>query len=449
MKRTASFPRSIAVAFVTLATVAVGHAQPSAPTWVVGDGIAYVEAYRFPDTMEQVDTAFFLICEPSLPGGIDVLVWFGRQAGAPRTGTIEVLTRRDQDAPRRSTWQLYGDGDRAHPLDEAHLGGLVADVIDGGDLAVRVIAVPGLSESAQPTFQYALGGVESLVAALPCLMPGTEPSSQDPFALAPASPASPSPVPARPSAVSPRSGTAPPVAPPRASGDGPPPSVAPIVPPSPPSSLPPPSATVVPHAPAPPAPPAPPNAGIGAGSDGIDPRFHPVTDLMLFQPSLAAIAAFLPPRVRVATSQDLSGSEPTVSVYDARGPGFRALVLGCGSDGSAVGIVASPALVTYGDGGVLWFALFAGDEGLGEARIGTIAGLLDGTGGAVLEYVLDALGIAAAIRRYGPELTVAIADDNDVFVDAWSLDVSTFRTLVDDLPCMNPSVTTPSSSPAR
>lgn len=425
MPRIAALAHGASVALFVLAVLSVGVAQPSTPSWVIGDESAYVEAYRFPDTMAQVDTAVFVLCDAAVPGGVDVRVWFGLHPGAPRSGTIEVLTRRGQDEPRRSVWRVYGDGDRAYPLDDAHLGGLVADVIDGGDLAVRVIAVPGLAESAQPTFQYALGSVEPLLAALPCLVPGTATASHDPFAGAPASP--PPPEPARPSAASPRSGTAPPIAAPSEPVEPTPPTPAPPMA----SPVPPPSATVVPQAPPSAAPPA-----SGATEAEWSSFFHPVTDLFVVTESLAEIAAVLPARARVATSDRVPGPEPSVTVYDARGPGYRSLVLGCTPDIGAIAVVASPALLRYGDGAFLWFALFAGDEGLGEAEIVSIAGLLDGTGAAVFEYGEDVFGVATAVRRYGPALTVVIFDDEDAVVDAWDLDVSGLRPLVDTLPCM-------------
>jgi hypothetical protein len=150
-----------------------------APTWVVmpesdnfsraGLGSAYVEAFTHPDTMTQLETGIFVACDPGSVDRYDVFVWIGEHPMPGKdtvAGTIEVVTRRDAEGVRSTTW-LLDEGDTTIRALGPARAGMLDDLRLGGTLSLRVQSDPGLGAE-QPTFQFAVDGFGAVEAALGC-----------------------------------------------------------------------------------------------------------------------------------------------------------------------------------------------------------------------------------------------------------------------------------------
>ena len=159
----------VAVAIAALAS-AVAFAQP---TWVFdpegvypdrqggASGVAYVEASRFPDATTQEATGLFVVCDALAADAYALFLWAGPMpAGAvDAAGTVEVLTRRGDDAARSARWAVEPDPVGQVLVANANVRALLLeDVRRGGSLAVRVLTDPAAGAS-QPTFVYEVGGL--------------------------------------------------------------------------------------------------------------------------------------------------------------------------------------------------------------------------------------------------------------------------------------------------
>ena len=235
--------RSLAVlAALLLAPFALAQ---SAPSWVLGaDGNgAYVEAFSYPGSMTQEDTAIFVICDPDAPSGLTVWLWIGSNVAPPEEA--EGLVRLGQGEIQRYTWFVFGaDGDRATPKLYADLERLLADLRTGGTMAIRLMLTPGAPDANQPTFQYDVSGFAEVERQLTCGA-AAAPAAPDPFGAAPADPFAAAPTPAAPSTPSPPAAPGTPrsraAAPPTASA---PAAAEPLPPLPPPSQMAPPQAAV-------------------------------------------------------------------------------------------------------------------------------------------------------------------------------------------------------------
>ncbi len=163
-----------------------------------GVGFAYVEAFRHPAYMEQIDTGLFVACDPAADDGFELYLWTqeGRMPALnPATQTLSVLTRRGQDAVRSQPWRVidFGDGYQEVFADPATRAALFDDLRRGGVLAIRLESDPSLG-AAQPTFEFLVDGFAAVEATLAVCasqrMPARDPFAgpSDPFAAPPADP---------------------------------------------------------------------------------------------------------------------------------------------------------------------------------------------------------------------------------------------------------------------
>lgn len=410
----------VAAAAAALAT-ASAFAQPA---WVVDpagvygarpgaiEGVAYVEAARFPAAFTQEATGLFVVCSAATPDAYDLFLWAGDvpSAALDAAGTVEVLTRRADDAARSARWTVEVDPNAGQVLvaNPAVRALLLDDLRLGGSLAVRVQTDPAAG-AAQPTFVYEVDGFPE--ADLDCaaraaaandpfagapIVP-VEPAGDDPFADAPVVPVDPfadAPEPADPFADAP-------AAPADPFADAPPAPADPFA--DPPSPADPfadaPAAPADPFADAPAAPAAP-----GDGS-GVAPLYDPTTGLLSLFGTIDEFAP-LPPRVDLDATRV---APEEVLLYNADGA-FHAIGAFCnpegGGDNGFLIEFGSPAFEGYGESATL--VLYVDGLEVGYAELGVYRD--NGAAAGYVAYDADELGILRAIAAF-PTLEAVLSGD--------------------------------------
>ena len=392
---------------------AVAFAQP---TWVFdpegvyperqqgASGVAYVEATRFPAGATQDETGLFVVCDALAIDAYDLFLWAGPvpDAAVDAAGTVEVLTRRGDDAARSARWSVEPD-----PVGQVLVANaavralLIDDLRRGGSLAVRVLTDPAAG-AAQPTFVYEVGGFPEV--DLDCA--ARVAAANDPFAGAPI-------VPVEPDSDDPFADA--PVAPVDPFADAPP-------------------APVDPFADAPPAPvdPAPPAAG-----DGVDDPS--VTDPFLTDPTTGLLSFFgtidefepLPPRLDLL----LLDAQATQAIAFANPDGVvSAIGAFCNPDGGGDNGVllelASPAFATFGEGATL--VLYADRNEVGFVELGVFRTDAGVTG--YVRYDKDELGVLRAIDAF-PTLEAVLVGSGDLAEAYWSFETADLAAAVAALDC--------------
>ena len=187
-------PSLALVLFIALAGSAWAQERP---TWVVEPGSgALVEPFAFPSSIQRADAALVVTCDTAAPEGLNVGVIFGSY-GVPVPPEVDVLVRRDREAPRRAPW-LTDEASSGLPRYFEEVSAILADLRAGGTFAVRVFLFQGVDDAAQPTFQFDVGGFAAVERDVDCATAGN--ATDDPFAdvgatpstLAPSAPAAPS-----------------------------------------------------------------------------------------------------------------------------------------------------------------------------------------------------------------------------------------------------------------
>lgn len=415
-----SFRSRWAAARVAAATAALATALAFAqPAWVVEpagvygarpgaiEGVAYVEAARFPATLTQEATGLFVVCSGATPDAYDLFLWAGAvpSAALDAAGTVEVLTRRADDAARSARWTVDADPNAGQVLvaNAAVRALLLDDLRLGGSLAVRVQTDPAAG-AAQPTFVYEVGGFPE--ADLDCaaraaaandpfagapIVP-VEPGADDPFADAPV-------VPVEPGVSADPFADAPPAADPFAD--------APAAPADPFADAPPAPADPFADAPAAPADPfadAPPAAG-----DGFEDVFatDPTTGLLSL---FGTIDEFAPLPARIELTESIA--EPERALIYVNADRFSAVGGFCnpegGGDNGFVIEFASPAFDAYGESATI--VLYADGAEVGYAELAVYRD--NGSAAAFLVYDQDELGVLRAIAAF-PTLEAVFTDGGD------------------------------------
>lgn len=419
-----------AAATVALATsVAFGQ-----PTWVVdpegvyperqqgASGVAYVEAQRFPAGATQEETGLFVVCDVLAPDAYALFLWAGSMPdeAVDLAGTVEVLTRRGDDAARSARWSVEADPFGQVLVATARVRALLLDDLRrGGSLAVRVLTDPAAG-AAQPTFVYEVDGFPE--ADLDCaarvaatsdpfadapIVP-VEPDADDPFADAPV-------VPVDPFADTPAA-PADPFADAPAAPD---PFAAPPAPADP---------FAAPPAPADPFADAPPAAG-----DGFDDEIltDPTTGLLSLFGTIDEFAP-LPPRLDLT----MLIAEPARAVAYANPDGsFGAIGGFCNPEGGGengfVVELGSPAFASYGETATL--VLYVDGLEIGYVELGVYTDDA-GTAGFVL-YDEDELGILRALDAFEDLEAVLSGDGVEVAEAYWWFQTADLAAAIAALDC--------------
>ncbi len=401
----------VAAASAIVAT-AFAFAQP---TWVLdlegvypdrqqgASGLAYVEAERFPAGVTQEETGIFVVCDALAPDAYDLFLWAGAvpDAAVDAAGTIEVLTRRGDDAARSARWFVEPDPvGQVLVANDAVRTLLLDDLRLGGSLAVRVLTDPAAG-AAQPTFVYEVDGFPE--ADLDCAARAA--AANDPFAGAPIVPVEPDPV--DPFADAP-------VVPVDPFADAPAAPVDPFADA--------PAAPIDPFADAPPA--------VGDGDD----------DAVLTDPTTGLLSLFgtinafepLPPRL------DLTSliAEPVRAVlYADPEDTFHALGGFCNPEGGGengfVVEVASPAFASYGESAIL--VLFVDGLEIGYAELGVYTDQFGAAG--YVRYDEDELGILRALEAFEDLQAVLTSDGVEVAEAHWAFTTADLHAAMAALDC--------------
>lgn len=416
---------------MVVALLGAGLAQgapPDAPRWVIdpaadnfntngGVGFAYVEAFRHPAYMEQIDTGLFVACDPAAQDGFELYLWTqeGRMPALnTATQTLSVLTRRDQDAVRSQPWRVvdFGDGYQEVFADATTRAALFDDLRRGGVLAVRVESDPSLG-AAQPTFEFLVDGFAEVEAVL-SVCAGQRASQQparDPFA-APADPF------AAPPATDPFA--APPVSDPFAA----PPAANPFA--APPAADPfaaPPVANPFGQAPAVPAAPS----GAEDGGQFLD----PITGLISFQTALTEYRSL--PVQSVDQVVNDSSFAALVGPTNAQGR-FNAIGFVCQAGAGQNGLYIE-LMSTWLQADEILFAVFfdAGRE-IGGIEVETELSN-SGTPTGYVVWDEDEVGFATAVEVFDRLDVLLFVGDAAEPSDHWRLDTASLRPALAGLSC--------------
>jgi hypothetical protein len=139
---------------------------------------AIVEPFAFPASIQRSDAALVVTCDSQAPEGLNVGVVFGAY-GVTVPAEVDVLVRRDRDAPRRAPW-LTDQATNGLPRYFEEVSAILADLRTGGSFAVRVFLFPGVDDASQPTFQFDVDGFAAVERDLGC--GGAAGTTGDPFA---------------------------------------------------------------------------------------------------------------------------------------------------------------------------------------------------------------------------------------------------------------------------
>ena len=419
--------RRAAAARVAVATAALATAVAVAqPTWVANpdgaypgrqaglQGVAYVEAATFPAGLSQEQTGLFVVCDGSAPDAFDLFLWVGALPGGAvdASGTLEVLTRRSDDAARSARWSVDADPSVGEVVvATANVRALLLeDLRRGGTLAVRLATVPAAG-AAQPTFVYQVDGFPEDV--LDCGARAA--AASDPFAGAPV-------VPVAPAADDPFADA--PVVPVDPFADAPATPADPFAdaPSAPAPFAAPPAAPSDPFADAPPA--------LGEGADDTF-LTDPTTGLLTLFGTIDEFAP-LPPRVDLTALT----AEPDRAVLQANPNGtFHAIGGFCnaegGGDNGFLVELAAPAFDAYGESATL--VLYVDGLEIGYAELGVYIDE-DGAAGFVL-YDEDELGILRALDAFEDLEAVLTGDGAEVAEAYWAFTTADLRAAIAAMPC--------------
>lgn len=451
----------VAAASAALAT-SLAFAQPA---WVLdaegvypdrhqgASGVAYVEAARFPAGIAQAETGLFVVCDAVASDAYDLFLWAGPMpvGAVDAAGTVEVLTRRGDDAARSARWSVEPDPVGQVLVANAAVRALLLDDLRlGGSLAVRVLTDPAAG-AAQPTFVYEVDGFPE--ADLDCaaraaaandpfagapIVP-VEPADDDPFADAPVVPVDPfadAPAPADPFADAPAApdpfadAPAAPADPFADAPAAPDPFAAPTGPADPFADAPATPADPFADAPAAPSDPfadAPPAPGDSFEDDFLT---DPTTGLLSLFGTLDEFAP-LPARVDLV---DLI-AEPERALLYVNADRFSAIGGFCnpegGGDNGFLIEFASPAFEGYGDSATL--VLYVDGAEVGYAELGVYRD--NGTSAGYVAYDADELGILRAFAAF-PTLEAVLSGDGVERAEAyWSFATLDLATAIDGLAC--------------
>ena len=411
--------RRTAAARVAAAAAALSVAFAFAqPTWVFDPegvyperqqgvaGVAYVEAARFPADVTQEATGLFVVCDALAPDSYELFLWAGPvpDAALDAAGTVEVLTRRGDDAARSARWSVEADPvGQVLVANDAVRALLLDDVRRGGSLAVRVLT-DSAAGTAQPTFVYEVGGFPEVELA--CVSRAT--AADDPFAGAPV-------VPVEPDGDDPFADA--PVAPVDPFANAP---LAPAAPdpfadaPAAPNPFAAPPAAADPFA-TPPAPSDPVADASPEPGDGFDEplRTDPTTGLQSLFGTIDDFAP-LPPRLELA--QLLAEPTRAIAYADPDG-GIQAIGGFCSPEGGGengfVIELGSPAFAAYGDSGTV--VVYVDGLEVGFAELGVYR---DDVGAAAfVTYDEDELGLLRAFEAFA-DLEMVLTGDG-VAADAY------------------------------
>ncbi len=383
------------------------------PTWVVdpegvyperqqgASGVAYVEAARFPAGTTQEETGLFVVCDVLAADAYDLFLWAGvvPAAAVDASGSVEVLTRRGDDAARSARWSVEPDPvGQVLVATDAVRALLLDDLRRGGSLAVRVLTDPAAG-AAQPTFVYEVDGFPegdldcaARVAAASDPFAGApivpvEPDADDPFADAPV-------VPVDPFADAPTA---------------PDPFAAPAAP-------------VDPFADGPPA--------LGDGFDDAFPT-DPTTGLLSL---FGTIDDFAPLPARIGLDSLVAEAQRAVAYTNSDG-GFHAIGGFCnpegGGDNGFVVELGSPAFASYAESATL--VLYVDGLEVGYAELGVYT---DDVGAAgFVRYDEDELGILRALEAF-EDLEAVLTGDGVAVAEAyWSFETAALAEAMAALDC--------------
>ena len=166
--------------------LASGLAQATPPGWTLTPdrSAAYVEAFAFPGSIRQADTGLAVVCDERAPSGLNARAWFGVFPGATLPTELEVLVRRDREAPRREPWITDGV-DFGTPRYFEEVDRVLDDWRRGGTFALRLFLFAAVPDDQQPTYQFAVDGFAEVEAQLACQAPDdpfADLAADDPFA---------------------------------------------------------------------------------------------------------------------------------------------------------------------------------------------------------------------------------------------------------------------------
>lgn len=247
-------------AFVALALVASAAAHAQAPSaWIVSEqrDLVLVNPFSAPNGVALHAASLGIVCDDAAPTGLNLVVLHGLYDTTLRA-SVQGRTRADGGSVRSFEWWFPIDTALALPARFDDVDLLIEELRAAHTFALRFDLLSGEPDTAQPTYQFDVTGLDAALAQLACHAPGAAPPGR---------------------AASPRRGVAPAIetpapapTPPVASSPAPP---VPPAPPAPPAPVPPPS-TASPSAPAvsPPAP-AEPAPAVREPHGGAEWQFSP------------------------------------------------------------------------------------------------------------------------------------------------------------------------------